>query len=317
MSKGQDKRQVIFDAYKGNLNLLIDHGFISHERDVYVCPICLRSHTDLNSDDPLTLEDAPPKSLGGTSNTLTCKSCNNTAGYNIDFHLVERLRELDNAKFLPNSETLVKVKIGNKVLQGKVIVDELGSLKMYHALEQNHPGKLEAAMQEVKSGDPLDIDFIKRRVIPENLEYALLKTGYILLFRIFGYSLVLDSCYDIVRQQLLNPSNRVYPEGFWFSPNISKDLSGVYFVCDEGLECMLALFNLNTGRSERMFGVFLPLCINPIHKVIFSLNEKLEKEKNFPVTLYPLEQVEMNYLSNVENIKAMYNWIEKRKSKNH
>src|SRR5690606_794099 len=101
MSKGVDRRQVIFNKFRDNLNLLIDNGFVTADKDVYLCPICLRPHIDLNSDDPLTLEDAPPKSLGGSANTLTCKTCNNTAGHEIDFHLTERLREIDSGKFIP------------------------------------------------------------------------------------------------------------------------------------------------------------------------------------------------------------------------
>src|SRR5687767_11490489 len=117
MSKGEDKRHIIFNKYKENLNFLVDNAFLNSDKDVYICPICLKKHFDLNSDDPLTLEDAPPKSLGGTANTLTCKSCNNTAGYKIDFHLTERLRELDSAKFIPGTETPVKITIKGETFQ--------------------------------------------------------------------------------------------------------------------------------------------------------------------------------------------------------
>ncbi|MDD4438113.1 MAG: HNH endonuclease [Tissierellia bacterium] len=41
------------------------------------------------------MEDAPPKSLGGKANTLTCKTCNSKCGHEIDFHLTERLLEID------------------------------------------------------------------------------------------------------------------------------------------------------------------------------------------------------------------------------
>ncbi len=94
-TKGEDKRQRIFVKYKNNLNLLVNNAFIKNEIDVYICPMCLKVHQTINEKDPLTLEDAPPKSLGGTANTLTCKSCNNTAGHKIDFHLTERLNEID------------------------------------------------------------------------------------------------------------------------------------------------------------------------------------------------------------------------------
>lgn len=315
MSKGEDKRQAIFDVYKDNLNLLIDNGFVTGNKDLYLCPICLQPHKDLNSDDALTLEDAPPKSLGGSAKTLTCKTCNNTAGYKIDFHLTERLREIDSGKFTVGTETPVKVKIDGETFQGKITVEADGTMKMYHSKKNNHSAKLEKTMAELNGGKIINMEFLKSRVIPENLEYALLKTGYLMMFERFGYSLLLDNCFDIVRQQLIKPEERVYPEGFWFSPPYPKSMTGVYFICDEGLECFVAMFNLNTGNTERMFGTLLPLPLSPISDVITSLNEKFKNEgSQITLTLYPLEQNNLKYLYDVPNLKAMYDWIKKRKN---
>jgi len=315
MSKGEDKRQAIFNAYKDNLNLLIDNGFVTGDKDLYLCPICLQPHADINSNDPLTLEDAPPKSLGGSANTLTCKSCNNTAGHKIDFHLTERLREIDSGKFIPGTETSVKVNINGETFQGKITVAEDGTMTMFHSKKNNHPDKLYKSMEEVKGGNIINMDFLKSRVIPENLEYALLKTGYLMMFERFGYSLLLDNCFDIVRQQLKNPEERVYPEGFWFSPPYPKSMTGVYFICDKGLECFVALFNLDTGNTERMFGTLLPLSLNSISEVVANLNKKFRDEgSQITLTLYPLEQDNLKYLYDVPNLKAMYDWIDKRKN---
>ena len=96
------------------------------------------------------------------------------------------------------------------------------------------------------------------------------------------------------------------------SPPFDKKMSGVYFVCDAGLECLLVLFNLDTGNSERMFGVFLPLPINDLNDVISKLNLKFEAENNIELSLYPLEQGLVNYISDLQNIKAMFDWINKR-----
>lgn len=314
MGKGDDKRQAIFDKYRDNLNLLIDNDFIIGDKNVYLCPICLRPHVDLDSKDPLTLEDAPPKSLGGTANTMTCKSCNNTAGHKIDFHLTERLREIDSGKFIPGIETSVKVNIDGETFQGKITVAEDGTMTMFHSKKNNYPEKLDKTIKQVKDGKIINIDFLKSRVVPENLEYALLKTGYLMTFERFGYSLILYNCFDIIRQQLRNPEERVYPEGFWFSPHYPKSMTGVYFICDSGLECLVAMFNLDTGNTERMFGTLLPLPIIDIAAVIKNLNLKFQKEKEIKLTLYPLEQKKMKYLYDVYDLNAMYDWIETREN---
>ncbi len=314
MTEGDKKRQRIFDKYRDNLNLLIDNSLINEKKDVFICPICLEKHTDIKSENPLTLEDAPPKSLGGKANTLTCKKCNNTCGHQIDFHLTERLRELDNAKFPNNSETKVRIKIGNETFNGKILVENDGTMKMFHSKKNNHPIKLEEEMVELKAGTVVDINFLKSRVIPEKLEYAILKSAYLLAFEKFGYSLILDENFDLIREQLLNPDDRIYPSGFWFTPPYPEELCGVYFICDKGLECLLAMFMLKTEHSSRMFGAFLPLPVNSIEEVVGKLNGKLDEEKDFELSLYPLEQDKLNYIEDLDNIKAMYRWIEQRKN---
>ena len=315
MSKGDIKRQAIFDYYKSNLNFLIENDFLTGDKDVYVCPICLKHHESINSNDPLILEDAPPKSLGGSANTLTCKSCNNTCGHKIDFHLTERLREIESAQLKPNTETKVKVKIDNQAFQGTLKVEEDGTLKMYHSHKNNHSVKLDETMETIEDGETINLEFLKSRVIPENLEYALLKTGYLLAFEKFGYSLIFDDCFAIVRDQLLNPETRIYPTGFWFSPPYPKELSGVYFICDKGIESLIAIFNLDTGLSERMFGTILPLSVIPVEEVIVNLHKKFGEARNTELTLYPLDNDEADYLFDLENIQAMHEWIAERASK--
>jgi hypothetical protein len=313
MGKGQDKRQAIFDKYLANRNLLIEHKLGEGEKNIYICPICAKTHKTIDEEDPLTLEDAPPKSLGGKANTLTCKTCNNTCGHTIDFHLTERLKELDSAKFLPNTETRVKIKIGEEFLNGIVSIDENGKMTISHSDKNNNPVKLDDKMIGLKDGELVDLSFLKTRVIPEKLEYALLKTGYLLAFEKFGGSMIFDKNFNIVRDQLLNPEVRIYPENFWFTPMLPQNMEGVYFVLDKGLECLLAIFNLDTGFSLRKFGTFLPCPVNDIGDVIGKLIHKTETDKGFTLELYPLQQGDTKYLEDNEQINELHNWIGERK----
>lgn len=313
MSKAVDKRQTIFDYFRSSINLLIDNGLWRGDRDVYLCPICLKPHKTISEDDPLTLEDAPPKSLGGSANVLTCKSCNNTAGYKIDAHLVERLRELDSASFIPGTETKVQIKVDGDTLQGTIYVLEDGTMQIEHSKKNNHPEKLKKAMGRVSAGMKIDLNLLKSRVIPENLEYALLKTGYLLAFETFGYSLILNKCFNAIREQLRNPDKRIYPNGFWLSPPYPKSLSGVYFVMDKGVESLLALFNLDTGKTERMFGVLLPLPIRPIDEVIVEINKRFDQNGEQQLTLCPKKNDTKSYISDIAQINAMMRWIYEQK----
>src|SRR5690348_1297897 len=125
MTEGDKRRKNIFDRYSANLRLLIDNGILKgvtlNYDETYICPVCKEQFSikslDQKSKNPLTLEDAPPKSLGGKANVLTCKSCNNSCGQKIDYHLTERMRELDRSLFLPKSEFNAKFEHNGTMVQ--------------------------------------------------------------------------------------------------------------------------------------------------------------------------------------------------------
>jgi hypothetical protein len=50
----------------------------------YLCPLCLNWFTDL---DDLSLEHAPPRSIGGRHMAVTCRRCNSRSGHTVDAEL--------------------------------------------------------------------------------------------------------------------------------------------------------------------------------------------------------------------------------------
>jgi HNH endonuclease len=58
----------------------------------YLCPLCLKWFADLVD---LSLEHAPPESVGGRHIAVTCRDCNSTAGHTVDaeLRLAETIRE--------------------------------------------------------------------------------------------------------------------------------------------------------------------------------------------------------------------------------
>jgi hypothetical protein len=65
--------QLVKEGLKGRLVVEPDID------DVVFCPICLKFFTrDMISE--LSLEHVPPEKVGGHVRTLTCKTCNNSAG---------------------------------------------------------------------------------------------------------------------------------------------------------------------------------------------------------------------------------------------
>lgn len=311
MAKSDLKKKNIFDKYVNNLDFLNENKFIATEKGVYFCPLCLEPHKTLNEENFLTLEDAPPKSLGGNANTLTCKKCNNEAGHKIDFHLAERLNEIESKKFRPNTSINVRTKIGNETFNGTLSVDKNAVMTMFHSEKNNHPEKLKNAMENLSKDNIVDFNFLKSRIIPEKLEYSLLKSAYMILFEKTGYSLIFDKTYDIIREQIRNPEKRVFPENFWFN-NANNIKDGVYYCTTKGVESIVVVFNLKTNIIDRGFFVLLPLPNTDFKKVIQNFNESIE-QKNI-IKLYPTDGEKNDYLSDKKTLKKMYDWIEKIKN---
>ena len=319
MTDGALKRKNIFDAYSTNLNFLIQQGILKDIQlkyaNTYICPICLNhfSETDLNNDspNPLTLEDCPPKSLGGKANILTCKSCNNTCGHEIDFHLVERMNEKDKSAFIPGTSGKVTVEKDGRKVQGTFEVTEEGTMQMQHSYKNNNPSLLDDFIKTVspKGEDPIiNLNFIKSRVDPKKLQLALLKTGYLLVFEKFGYAFILNPIYDRIRNQLLHPDESIYPLDFWFNIPLPAPHVGVPFVTEKGLESILPMFLLETKVSSRLFATIIPLTTKPVEDVIAEFKARFERTKSFAVEMDAVNG-NVNYLTHLEGINHLLNWI--------
>jgi len=315
MTDGEKKRKSIFDRYSENLLFLKRENIVDielkHDK-TYICPICLDQFSETALDqaleNPLSLEDAPPKSLGGKAKILTCKKCNNTCGYEIDKYLTERMQELDHHKFLTKTEFTAKFEINGNTIQGKISIDENGTMTAYHMVKNNNPINLKDYIKNAKKDTLINLVIDKKQVNSINLQIALLKTGYLLTFEKYGYSLILDNSYDRIREQLRNPLEIIYPIDFWFKAPFPKDIFGVPFIIEKGLEAICPIFPLNTRASERVFGAIIPLTTKPIENVISEFKERFKVQKRFPVKFNPMSGG-VDYLKDLEAIIKMKTWI--------
>ena len=321
MTEGDKKRKAIFDKFADNLDLLVKNGIlttITPKYDkTYICPICL-DHFSVNDldqkiENPLTLEDAPPKSLGGKANILTCKSCNNHCGQKIDWHLTERMRELDRSQFLPKTESNAKFEHNGTIVQGKLRIEEDGKIIAIHNKKTNHPTILETFIRNVIPDRIINLTFLKPPVDPFKLQLALLKTGFLLTFSKYGYAFILNPTYDRIRQQLLNPEEQIYPTEFWFQPPFPKETYGIPFITEAGLEAILPIFPLITNSSERPFATIIPLSIKPIEETITELKNRFKKSSEIKLLMDAMGP-DINYLTNIEAITKMLKWIDSKRN---
>lgn len=314
------KRKHLFDKYTNNLKLLVENRIIDNvaldEKPFYICPICVGKfyEEDLvdTSYNMLTLEDAPPKSLGGTANSLTCKKCNSICGHTIDFHLTERMRELDEKERLPGSVIRGKFKKDGKMVYGELRIKENGVIQAYHHKKANNETELEKYIDQVTPEDGkniVDFEHKSSRVNPKRLQIALIKSAYMMTFDKFGYAFILRPEYNRIREQLLNPDDDIYPLNCWFQGPLPKEHNGVPFITQKGLESIFTIFILSTDKKERMFGVIIPISTVPIENVIAELKDQFDKKQTLDIKMYGFDP-EVDYLSSIDDINHLVKWID-------
>jgi len=153
--------------------------------------------------------------------------------------------------------------------------------------------------------DAAEIEFKPSRVDKLRLEIALLKSAYIIAFEHFGYSLILSSPYNIVREQLLNPEKEIYPEGFWTKQNsFSKAHEGIYLVSEIGFEGFYSIFCLKTKVSEYRFVAYLPISEQNTTDVINRL-----KQIDAGFSMKMVSYMSNDYFEDVQNMKMMSKFL--------
>ncbi len=315
MAKGKEIRQKLFDKFSNQLHSLVElklYDIDLYFEKTFICPICFKqfSEKDLDTtlDNYLTLEDAPPKSLGGKANTLTCKKCNNEFGYEIDFHLVEKLNELGIKSFLPNTGSKAKITHNGIEVQGTMEVDANGVMTITHLKKVNNPNKLKKYVSKTGKDDIVDLQFPMSRVDFKRFEIALLKSAYIMAFEQYGYALVLNKAYDIVRMQLLNPDEEIYPVGFWSQQSVfTENLKGVHLIKTKGFEGFQAIFVLKTKFQNFGYGVYLPIS----EKNLVDIMERFKiQEAGF--SLRYVSYLDSDYFNDKENLIKCVTFLNKQ-----
>lgn len=295
---GDQKRVSIFNKYAQHLQTMERQGLLGdfrlHFSETYICPVCLEQFPRHSLykivDNVLTLEDVPQKALGGSPCLLTCYTCNNFSGVKFDHHLVTALKQSDQKRFLPKTRTPVEVEYSNHRVQGEVNVLEDGTLQMFHATKGNNPKLLTPYIESVKPNLAITVNFKQKTADRKQLSIALLKTAYLLAFRHYGYTLILDPVFDSVRKQLQNPDQELYPYDYWHVTDFPVTALGVPFVVEPQKRCILAIFNLKTEASKTQFSVYLPLPGNDIISSYNKIRTSVRHSGSYEIEMRKFEQ---------------------------
>ena len=180
------------------------------------CPICLSEfdRSDVVAGTDVTLEHAPPKSLGGAPICLTCRSCNNKASL-IDQH------------------AFLSAKARSEWVAGEgapIVVDLFGHKRTYRFVPRDPKAPFPARKHLFRSGT-INLDHALPREqldagkgisfrIPQRDDYefvSMLKSAYLMVFSLMGangYAFAENIGLQPVREQIMNPDKKILKDGF-------------------------------------------------------------------------------------------------------
>ena len=173
----------------------------------FVCPLCLRFFEGTeNLTTSVSIEHIVPDALGGTVTTLTCRRCNNTAGTQLDSHLVKRVRVEGRSKPIPADVEFRGTKFRGEVHLPESVSDSFG---IYGVPKQSDPREINRFFSLLDNGI-WDGQELKVRLEwgyePVRSAVALLRSAYLLMFRLFGYRYVYDRSAVVIRESISQPT---------------------------------------------------------------------------------------------------------------
>lgn len=320
-----NQREQLFNDFSKQLLILKSKGLITREfinDEPYICPICDREFTraDLDTTLPnhLTLEDTPPKSLGGKPIVLTCKECNNTCGTQVDVHLVNAMKRYELKNFRVGSvQQMFVEKNGRKI---KAIVEGLGNgeLKVNYLKKNNDPKLLQEFVDvDLQASKEKSLLFVPvpLKILTERVEIALLKSAYIAAFARYGYLFILDPMYNDIRRQIRFPDQEIFRYKLHHQIKLPDSLLGPNLVLESHFECVAVVMKLQYLGSVETFTYFLPLPIRSAKQLIHEIivREFGGKRLAVNVSLFPKEK--NDYIRDVKLMTSFSAWLRNKISK--
>jgi hypothetical protein len=198
-------------------------------KDVYVCPICERDFThDAVVNRTLTIEHVPPESIGGTKMTLTCKTCNSTAGSEVDSEVQHRddIMQLHKMMFqkVGSFSTRARLEIDGVELHVQFDVVE-GEVKISVLKDINNPAKFQAQMEYLQGlQESGKLEEVVLRLTPRirfhiwRSQVSDLRSAYLAGFAGFGYTWAMHHALDPIREQIRSPDKHIVEHAWILRP---------------------------------------------------------------------------------------------------
>jgi hypothetical protein len=265
--------------------------------ELYVCPICGKGYPEEAAlkGELLTLEDVPPRNMGGKGLLLTCRECNSGAGRKVDYHTKSQT-ELQTLGAILTGQSKPQKTSGNLVFNGESFpisiqqTDE--AITIILNKKSNDPKKVNllkdhmVALSESNSWDGKEFKINKTvKFDLRLLKIAFLKSGFLLLTAMLGYRYAFDKRLLVVREQLLNPENDLLATCFWIEPRKDQPFP-----------------------RRRIILVSDPL---PLFLVTYDTGAVILPSHSSPIDLYEVMRQEWEKGQSINFTGTLYKWPEK------
>jgi hypothetical protein len=272
---GKSKLEFFFDIYAENLSVVRHNTknlvFEPDIEDIVICPICFDRYFSRESlfSRELTLEHVPPRSLGGSVRTFTCKNCNNWAGSKLESQLNRELEFIDFMAGIQGvSQNIFYQLNGSPVLTATFSIRDDNQWVLIGAPDRSNPRDLEQ-LRHILHSKPHDEWNFKLKFRPYRDRFpqaAQLRIGYLLAFGTLGYSFLMNPGLRVIRGQILHPQEKILPTwGIVRNNDLPDEALGINLVVQPAeLQSFLVVYDLVTPqRTRSRVGVFLPGMTKP------------------------------------------------------
>ena len=216
------------------------------------------------------LANCMPESLSGKLVTLACAECDCRAGNDLDVHLKNRLETEDFYRGDKGGSLRVWIEVDGHKVRGDFEIKRGADGKPVHSVvvdqDHSHPGEVRAVEKSLHSGEAFKCVptlYVGNRLDPNiaNSRLAMLRCGFLMMFKLFGYRYVFDENLTRLRAELLNPQDQILPTVTSITLDETRECPGSIGIVTgpEALRsfCVPMLFRTKCTRKVRK-AVLLP-----------------------------------------------------------
>lgn len=259
---GQRKKALLIEKYckkTSEIHFVSAEGREFQIMDAFICPICLNIIKKEDSD-IITIEDVPPKSVGGRPLLITCQPCNNVVGGSIESFLHNELQVFHLVRNPEDIPFKAEYTLNGVKIKGRVKIKSIEDHEILCTIDSNDINNCPIFTQELEhnwDGSNLEIKYDLTSV-KRNDEYAnlsILKSAYLLAFAKLGYMYILNDNLDPIRDQLQNPDMDVLKNSFLIAKGVEilQDLKdGVYYGYVENIYCVLVVMTFKLKKKNAL-----------------------------------------------------------------